>query len=98
VLPKEVQLSVTGLPLFETETEIEIETETAEEDAESEDWDANGQNAVLEGKANQDSHVIAILQDKVIQLSTDVERFVGEVCALRSVSAGIQYFRKRFLL
>jgi hypothetical protein len=58
-----------------------METETAEEDAESEseDWDANGQNAVLEGKGNQHSHVIAMLQDKVTQLSTDVERFVGEV-------------------
>jgi hypothetical protein len=37
----------------------------------AEDADARGQIAALEEKTNQHSHVIAILQDKVTQLSTD---------------------------
>jgi hypothetical protein len=44
--------------------------------------DTNERIAALEENANQHSHVIAILQDKVIQLSTDCERLVGEVSAL----------------
>jgi predicted CopG family antitoxin len=57
---------------------------------EAEDANARGRIAALEEKANQHSHVIAIWQDKVTQLSTDFERLVGEVSALRSVAAGIQ--------
>jgi uncharacterized protein YdcH (DUF465 family) len=57
---------------------------------ESEDADSRGRIAALEEKSNQHSHVIAILQDKVTQLSTDFGRLVGEVSALRSASAGIQ--------
>jgi uncharacterized protein YdcH (DUF465 family) len=57
---------------------------------EAEDADARGRIAALEEKANQHSHIIAMLQDKVSQLSTDVGRLVGEVSALRSASAGIQ--------
>jgi hypothetical protein len=57
---------------------------------EAEDSDSRGRIAVLEETANQHSHVIAILQNKVTQLSTDFGRLVGEVSALRSASAGIQ--------
>jgi hypothetical protein len=57
---------------------------------EAEDADARGRIAALEEKANQHSHIIAILQDKVTQLSTDFGRLVGEVSALRSPAAGIQ--------
>jgi uncharacterized coiled-coil protein SlyX len=57
---------------------------------EAEDADARGRISALEEKSNQHSHVIAILQDKVTQLSTDFGRLVGEVSALRSASAGIQ--------
>jgi hypothetical protein len=39
-------------------------------DAETEDADARGRIAGPEEKANQHSHVIAILQDKVTQIST----------------------------
>jgi phage host-nuclease inhibitor protein Gam len=41
-------------------------------------------------RENQHSHVIAMLQNKVTQLSTDFGRRVGEVSALRSTSAQIQ--------
>jgi hypothetical protein len=47
----------------------ETETETETEDA-----DTCGRIAALEEKTNQYSHVITILQDKVIQLSTDLRR------------------------
>jgi hypothetical protein len=57
---------------------------------ETEDADARGRIAALEEKTNQHSHVIAILQDKISQLSTDFGRLVSEVSALRSASAGIQ--------
>jgi hypothetical protein len=59
-------------------------------EAEIEDADARGRIAALEETTNQHSHVIAILEDKVIQLSTDFGRFVGEVSSLRSASAGLQ--------
>jgi predicted nucleic acid-binding Zn-ribbon protein len=52
--------------------------------------DARGRIAVLKEKANQHSHVIAILEDEVTQLSTDFGRLVGEVSALRSAAAGIR--------
>jgi uncharacterized protein YdcH (DUF465 family) len=61
-----------------------------EGETEAEDADARGRIAALEEKSNQHSHVIAILQDKVTQLSTDFGRLVGEVSALRSASARIQ--------
>jgi hypothetical protein len=51
---------------------------------ESEDADARGRIAAREEKANQHSHLIAILQDKVTQLSTAFGRLLGEVSALRS--------------
>jgi hypothetical protein len=51
---------------------------------EAEDADPRGRIAFLEEKLNQHDHDIAILQDKVTQLSTDFERLVGEVSALRS--------------
>jgi hypothetical protein len=44
------------------------------QEAETEDVDACGRIAVLEKKANPHSHVIAILQDKVTELSTDFGR------------------------
>jgi FtsZ-binding cell division protein ZapB len=56
----------------------------------TEDADAREQIAALEEKANQHTHVIAILQFEVRQLSTDFGRLVGEVSALRSAAAGIQ--------
>jgi hypothetical protein len=55
--------------LKEAEAEAEAETET-------EDVDARGRVAVLEQKANPHCHVIAILEDKVTQLSTDFGRLV----------------------
>jgi hypothetical protein len=63
-------------------------------ETETEDGDARGRIAALEENANQHSHVIVMLQDKVTQLSTDFGRLVGEVSALRSVSAGIQTLSK----
>jgi hypothetical protein len=57
---------------------------------ETEDADARGRIAALDETANQHSHVIAMLENKVIQLSTDFGRLVGEVASLRSASAGIQ--------
>jgi hypothetical protein len=50
---------------------------------EAKDVNARGRIASLEEKANQHSHVIAMLQTEVRQLSTDFERLVGEVSALR---------------
>jgi hypothetical protein len=64
---------------------------------ETEDVDARGRIAGLEETANQHSHVIAMLQDKVTQLSTDFGRLVGEVSALRSASAGIQTLSEEVL-
>jgi hypothetical protein len=57
---------------------------------EAEDADARGRIAALKEQSNQHSHLIAMLQDKVTQLSTDFGRLVGEVSALRSAAAGIQ--------
>jgi hypothetical protein len=54
-------------------------------------------SAWRKGKSSPPRHCdFVILQDKVNQLSIDVERFVGEIWALRSASAGIQHFRKKF--
>jgi signal transduction histidine kinase len=60
------------------------------QEAETEDVDARGRIAALKEKANQHSHVIAILEDKVTQLSTDFRRLVGEISSLRSAAVGIQ--------
>jgi hypothetical protein len=54
------------------------------------DSDTRERIAALEENANQHSHVIAILQNKVTQFSTDFGRLVGEVSSLRSVSARIR--------
>jgi archaellum component FlaC len=51
---------------------------------------------VLEEESNQHSHFIAILEDKVTQLSTDFGRLVGEVSALRSAAAGIRTLSEDF--
>jgi hypothetical protein len=56
---------------------------------EAEDADARGRITALEEKANQHSHVIGMLQNKVTQLSTDFGCFVGQVSALRSAAVGI---------
>jgi hypothetical protein len=61
-----------------------------EAESETEDANARGRIAALKEKTNQHSHVIAILEDKVTQLSTDLRPFVGEVSSLRSAAAGIQ--------
>jgi hypothetical protein len=53
---------------------------------EAEDADARGRIAFLEEQSNEHSHVTAILEDKVTQLSTDFGRLVGEVSALRSAA------------
>jgi hypothetical protein len=58
-------------------------------EAEAEDADARGRIAALEKKEHQHSHDIATLQDKVTQLSTDFERLVGEVSALRSAAMSL---------
>jgi hypothetical protein len=55
-------------------------------EAETEDANARGRIAVLKEKSNQHDHDIAILEDKVTQLSTDFGRLVGEVSALRSAA------------
>jgi hypothetical protein len=65
----------------------EAETETQPE-AGTEDADVRGRIAGLEDKANQHSHVIGLLQDKVTQLSTSLGPLRGEVSGLRSVVAG----------
>jgi hypothetical protein len=57
---------------------------------EAEDADARGRIAVLEEESNQHSHVIAILQDKVTQLSTDFWCLVSDVLSLQSDTAGMQ--------
>jgi hypothetical protein len=53
---------------------------------EAEDADARGRIAALEENANQHDRDIAMLQDKVTQLSTDFEHLVGEVSALQSAA------------
>jgi chromosome segregation ATPase len=63
------------------EGETEIEAENA---------DARGRIAVLEKKVDQHSRVIAMLHNKVTQLSTNFGRLVSEVSALRSAAAVIQ--------
>jgi hypothetical protein len=45
----------------------------------AEDEDSCGRIAAVEEKANQHSHIIAMLQNEVTQLSTDFGRLVGEV-------------------
>jgi chromosome segregation ATPase len=86
-----------SMDLKEAEAEAEAEDEEAEaeaedEEAETEDADANarGRIAALKEKSNQHSHVIAILEDKVTQLVTDLRPFVGEISSLRSAASGIQ--------
>jgi hypothetical protein len=44
----------------------------------------------LEEKAIQDASVIAVFQEKVMQLSTNFDHLGGEVLTLRSASAGIE--------
>jgi hypothetical protein len=63
---------------------------------ETEDADARGRIAVLEEESNQHSHDIAMLQDKVTQLSTDFERLVGEVSVLRSTAVIIDELSEAF--
>jgi uncharacterized coiled-coil protein SlyX len=58
------------------------------EEAETEDADARGRIATLEEQSNQHSHVIAMLEDKVTQLSTDFERLVGRL--LRTMVTTVQ--------
>jgi hypothetical protein len=55
-------------------------------EGEAEDANARGRIAFLEEKTNQHDHDIAMLQTEVRQLSTDFERLVGEVSALRSAA------------
>jgi uncharacterized coiled-coil protein SlyX len=57
---------------------------------EEEDANVRGRIAALEEKTNQHDGTITVLQDKVTQLSTDFERLVGEVLALRSAASRIQ--------
>jgi chromosome segregation ATPase len=57
---------------------------------EADDADARRRIAALEEKANQHSHIIAMLQGKVAQLSTDFGRLVAEFSALRSASPAIR--------
>jgi hypothetical protein len=68
----------------------------AKAEVEAEDADARGRIAALEENANQNSHVIAMLQNKITQLSTDFGRLVSEVSTLRSVSAGLQTLSEEF--
>jgi phosphopantetheinyl transferase (holo-ACP synthase) len=56
----------------------------------TEDADTRGRIAALEEKAQQHDHDTEVLQDKLTQLSTDFERLVGEVSALRSAAAETQ--------
>jgi hypothetical protein len=60
------------------------------------DSNARGRIAFLEETTNQHDHDIELLHTKVIQLSTDFGRLVGEVSSLRSASAGIQTLSKQF--
>jgi hypothetical protein len=69
-------------------SEFRISMDFQDAATETEDSNAGGRIAVVEEKGSQHSHVIAILQDKIIQLSTDFGHFVGEVSALPSASAG----------
>jgi hypothetical protein len=55
-------------------------------EGEAEDANARGRIGFLEEKSNQHDHDIAMLQDKVTQLSTDFGHLVGEVSALRSAA------------
>jgi hypothetical protein len=57
---------------------------------ESEEPNARGRIAALQEKANEHDHVIAVLQDRVRQLTTNFERLAMEVSALRSVAMGMQ--------
>jgi predicted RNase H-like nuclease (RuvC/YqgF family) len=72
-----------------------VETEEAET-KETEDSDARGRIAKFKEKPNQHNHVIEVLQDKVIQLSTYFRHLGGEVSALRSAAAGIQTLCEEF--
>jgi hypothetical protein len=51
------------------------------------DADARGRIAALEEKTDRHDSAIAVLQDKLKQLSTDFRRLTGEVSTLRSVAA-----------
>jgi hypothetical protein len=53
---------------------------------------------VNEEKTNQHNHVIAMLQDKVIQLSTDFWRLVGEVQYCDLLQREFIHFLMRFQL
>jgi hypothetical protein len=61
-----------------------------EAEAETEDADARGRIAFLKEKANQHSHVIAMLEDKVTQLSTDFGRLEMKFQHFDLLQAGIQ--------
>jgi hypothetical protein len=58
-------------------------------EAEIEDPEGGGRIAARERKTNQHGDVIVIVLEKVKKLSTDFERLVGEVSALRSAAARI---------
>jgi hypothetical protein len=64
----------------------------------AEDADGRWRIAVLQEKATQHSHVIAMLRDKVTQPCRHFGRLVGELSAPGSASAGIESnFGKCFL-
>jgi hypothetical protein len=75
-----------------------LEEGEVDAEAKAENADARGRIAGLDEKATRHSHVIAmlrcwdiaILQDKVTQLSTDSGHLIGEVSAFRSVASGIE--------
>jgi hypothetical protein len=68
----------------------DFRSSTDGKDTETEDGDARGRIAAFEEKSNQHSHIIAMLQSEIKQLSTDFGRLVGAVSSLRSAAAGIQ--------
>jgi hypothetical protein len=83
------------IDLNETETEARTGTRTGTEaGTEAENANANadarGRIAILEEKANQHSHFMALLPNKVTQFSIDFGRLVREVSSLRSAAAGIR--------
>jgi hypothetical protein len=67
-------------------------------ETETEDSDARGRIAALEEKSNQHSHVIAILQDKVTQLSTDFGVLEVKFQRFDLLQREFRHFRKKFLL
>jgi hypothetical protein len=84
------EFAFSGLAVKLSEFRPSMDFRKGETETKTEDANARGRIAVLEEKANQDSHVIATLRDKLTRLSTDFGRLVGEVSARRSASAGIQ--------